>query len=166
MKKNLINHIGYSHQSSYANNPGSYDTGRYSLLLGASYAGVTLKSGIEQLDGDGSNRFQTPLGTNHAYQGWADKFISTPLNGVRDIQASIDKSFFGTQFMFVYHAFTDIQGGEFGDEYDFLISKKIGKHYHLLAKYAFYDADNTIAAQNAGVANDTQKLWIQGGISF
>jgi len=163
----LLYDIGYSHQASYANNPGSYDVGRYSLLLGATYAGLTLKSGIEQLDGNGTNRFQTPLGTNHGYQGWADKFLNTPLNGVRDIQASIDKTFLGTKFMFVYHAFTDAKGqGEYGDEYDFLITKKFGKHYQLLAKYAFYDADNTQASRDAGINQDTQKLWIQGGINF
>lgn len=151
--------IAYSNQSSYRHNPASYNLDRYNLLLGASYAGVTVKSGIELLGGNGMQAFQTPLGTNHAFQGWADQFLVTPGAGVRDIQASIDKSFYGVKFMFAYHAFADSSGhGDYGDEYDFLISKHFGEHYQLLAKYAYYDADNTLAAAKAGVDKNTQKF--------
>ncbi|WP_428354665.1 alginate export family protein [Methyloprofundus sp.] len=159
--------VGYSNQSDYKNNPGNYALDRYNILLGATYVGVTIKSGMEQLDGNGTYAFQTPLGTNHAFQGWADKFLVTPDTGVRDIQATIDKSFYGVKLMFAYHYFTDSNGqGEYGNEYDFLMSKSFGKHYHLLAKYAYYDADNSSTAVNAGVAKDTQKIWVQGSVSF
>jgi len=33
---------------------------------------------------DGSYGFQTPLANNHAYLGWADQFVVTPDEGVRD----------------------------------------------------------------------------------
>lgn len=33
---------------------------------------------------DGLSAFQTPLGTNHLFQGWADKFLVTPQDGLRD----------------------------------------------------------------------------------
>ncbi len=159
--------IAYSNQSSYQHNPASYNLDRYNLLLGVSYVGVTIKSGIELLGGNGTQAFQTPLGTNHAFQGWADQFLVTPDAGVRDIQASVDKSFYGVKFMFAYHAFADASGhGDYGDEYDFLISKRFGEHYQLLAKYAYYDADNTFAAEKAGVAKNTQKIWLQGSVSF
>jgi len=36
--------------------------------------------------------------------------------------------------------------------------KKFGKHYSLLAKYAYYDADQ--------YNTDTQKIWLQGNINF
>ncbi|NYT47445.1 MAG: hypothetical protein H0A75_07590 [Candidatus Methanofishera endochildressiae] len=38
------------------------------------------------------------------------------------------------------------------------------KHYHVLAKYAYYDANeaNGLAAFN----KNTHKFWLQGGISF
>jgi len=159
--------VGYSNQASYKNNPASYGLDRYNILLGATYAGVTLKSGMEQLDGNGTYAFQTPLGSNHDRQGWADRFILTPTTGVRDIQATLDKSFYGVKFMFAYHYFSSSSGnGEYGDEYDFLISKRFGEHYQLLAKYAYYNADNSSAATNAGVDQDTQKIWVQGSVSF
>ncbi len=163
----LFYDVGYSHQASYANNPARYGLDRFNILLGATYKGVTLKSGLEQLNGNGSYAFQTPLATHNNFQGWADQFLITPKNGVRDIQASIDKSFHDIQLMFVYHNFTDSKGeGCFGNEYDFLVTKKLGTHYQLLAKYAFYDANSTLAANNAGVDKDTHKLWLQGSVSF
>jgi len=159
--------VGYSNQASYKNNSADYALDRYNILLGATYVGVTVKSGMEQLNGNGSYGFQTLLGTKHAFQGWADKFLVTPVDGIRDIQASIDKSFYGVKFLFSYHYFTDSKGrGEYGNEYDFLVTKHFGEHYQLLAKYAFYDATNSQAAENAGVEKDTQKIWVQGSVSF
>ena len=159
--------VGYSNQADYKNNPAGYGLDRYNILLGATYVGITIKSGMEQLDGNGAHAFQTPLGSKHVFQGWADKFLVTPVTGVRDIQASIDKSFYGVQFMFAYHYFTDSNGqGEYGNEYDFLVTKHFGKHYQLLAKYAYYDANSGQAATNAGLEKDTQKIWLQGSVNF
>ena len=159
--------VGYSNQADYKNNPGNYALDRYNIILGATYVGVTVKSGLEQLNGNGTYAFQTPLGTNHIFQGWADKFLVTPVEGVRDIQATIDKSFYGVKFLFAYHNFTESSGsGKYGNEYDFLISKHFGKHYQLLAKYAYYDASSSQAAVNAGVEKNTQKIWVQGSVNF
>ena len=159
--------VGYSNQANYQNNPGNYALDRYNIILGATYAGVTIKSGMEQLDGNGTYAFQTPLGSTHLFQGWADKFLVTPDDGIRDIQASIDKSFYGVKFLFAYHHFTDSNShGEYGNEYDVLVSKNFGKHYQLLAKYAFYDASDSVAAVDAGVGENTQKIWVQGNMNF
>jgi hypothetical protein len=159
--------VAYSNQSNYENNPGNFQLDRYNILLGIAYSGVTFKTGMEILDGNGIYAFQTPLGSNHGYQGWADQFLVTPATGVRDIQATINKEFYGIDFLFAYHSFTDSYGhGYYGDEYDFLISKNFGEHYQVLAKYAYYDADNSLVAQTAGVDKNTQKIWLQGSISF
>lgn len=163
----LLYDVGYSNQADYKNNLSNYALDRYNLILGASYEGVALKSGIELLDGNGASAFQTPLGSNHDFQGWADKFTVTPDAGIRDIQASIDKSFYGVKFKFAYHYFIEARGsGKYGNEYDFLIEKRFGKHYQILAKYAYYDAYNSQAAVNAGVEKNTQKLWLQGSVNF
>jgi hypothetical protein len=59
----------------------------------------------------------------------------------------------------VYHDFSDDTGRiHYGDEWDSQITKKFGKHYTLLAKYANYSADK--------FDTDTQKVWVQGNISF
>ncbi len=150
----------YAKQSDYEDNPNGYDVDYFHFTGGASAFGVTFKGGIEQLGGEGAaKRFQTPLATGHAFQGWADVFLATPGNGVRDVYGSAMAVIKGVKFLGVFHDFTDDTGNiEYGNEYDFLIAKKFGKHYSLLAKYAYYDADTN--------ATDRQKFWIQAGIHF
>lgn len=160
----------YSYQADYKNNPNSVSLSRYSLMGGASFMGVTLKGAVEEL-GAGANgsSFQTPYGTNHKFQGWADKFLTTPVNGVRDINATLAAKPFGIKTAFVYHNFQSVTNSiDYGNEYDFVVAKKFGKHYHLLAKYAYYDAYgvNGNASYNPGLTKDTHKFWLQGTISF
>jgi hypothetical protein len=43
--------------------------------------------------------------------------------------------------------------------------KKFGKHYSVLAKYAYYSADHSEGYVVPG-NTDTQKIWLQGNINF
>jgi hypothetical protein len=123
---------------------------------------LTFQGAMEQLDGSGRNKhFDTPLGTNHAFQGWADLFLNTPDNGIRDVFATVSSVLDRGDVVVsgVYHNFTDDTGQlQYGKEWDFLATKKFGKHYSLLAKYAYYNADT--------FGTDTQKIWLQGNVSF
>jgi len=150
----------YAHQSDYEHNPNGYDADYYHIIGGFSAFGVTLKGGMEELGGSGSGqRFQTPLATGHAFNGWADVFLGTPGNGLQDVYGSASTVIKGVKVMGVYHDFSDDTGSiEYGNEYDFLVAKKFGKHYSLLAKYSYYDADT--------FATDRQKFWIQAGVHF
>jgi len=155
----------YSYQGDYKNNAASFDLNRYNLMLGASVSGLTAKLAIEELGSNGTNSFQTPMGTNHKFQGWADIFLVTPVNGIRDVNASLSGKFLGTKLAFVYHNFKSSTNSiDYGNEYDFLITKKFGKHYSLLAKYAYYDADESAAGNTYN--KDVNKFWLQGNISF
>ncbi|MGR9116237.1 MAG: alginate export family protein [Gammaproteobacteria bacterium] len=154
----------YSYQADYQNNPAGYAVDRYNLMAGVTAFGITAKGAMEQLDGNGVSAFQTPLGTNHAFQGWADRFLVTPADGIRDVNFTMAGAVAGTNLVFVYHNFKDDTGTiDYGDEYDFLVTHKFGKHYALLAKYAFYDGDDNAPG---ALKNDTQKIWVQGNISF
>lgn len=149
----------YAWQQDYGTNPISYKDQYFHFMGGVTAFGVTLKGAIEQLDGDGVKGFDTPLATKHAFQGWADKFLRTPNDGVRDVQAILSSTIYGVKLMFWYHNFKDDTGNiDYGNEYDFLITKKFGKHYQLLAKYAYYDAED--------FSTNTQKFWIQGSVNF
>jgi len=149
----------YSYQGDYNNNTADFDLNRYNLMLGATAIGITAKVGIEELGGDGTNAFQTALGTNHKFQGWADMFLTTPGNGVRDVNMSLAGKLLGAKLVFAYHNFkSSINSINYGNEYDFLVAKKFGKHYSILAKYAYYDAQN--------FKTDTNKFWLQGNVSF
>lgn len=153
----------WSFQKDYQHSPTDYEADRFNLMGGlTAFNMVTVQGAMEQLNGFGANkRFLTPLGTNHAFQGWADQFLVTPNDGIRDVfgtlSASLDRG--SLVLTGVFHDFTDDTGQiHYGKEWDFLAVKKFGKHYSLLAKYAYYDADR--------FSTDTQKIWVQGNISF
>lgn len=156
----------YAWQQDYGQSNLSYKDSYFHVMGGATAFNVTLKGGIEQLDGSNGKGFDTPLATKHAFQGWADVFLKTPADGVRDVYASLSGKAFGTKLMFVYHNFNDDTGNiAYGNEYDFLVAKKFGKHYQLLAKYALYKADGNGMGSNAFNKN-TQKIWLQGSVNF
>ena len=149
----------YAWQRDYGSSTLSYKDSYYHIMAGATAFYITLQGGMEQLDGNNGKGFDTPLATKHAFQGWADKFLNTPADGIRDVYGSISTTVFATKLMFVYHNFRDDTGNTtYGNEYDALIVKNFGKHYQLMAKYAYYDADT--------FSTDTQKIWLQGNVSF
>jgi hypothetical protein len=152
----------WSYQQDYQHSS-PYQANRYNVMGGFSAYNFSFQGAMEQLNGSGLNRtFDTPLGTNHAFQGWADLFLVTPNDGIRDVFGTINAKFMENDSLVlsgVYHDFSDDTGNiHYGKEWDFQAVKKIGKHYSLLAKYANYDADR--------YATDTQKIWVQGNINF
>ncbi len=118
---------------------------RFNLMGGFTAYNFTFQGAMEQLDGKGINKtFDTPLGTNHAFQGWADLFLITPKNGIRDVFGTVIGTLDRGDVILtgVYHDFTDDTGQiHYGKEWDFSALKKFGKHYSVLAKYAYYSAD-------------------------
>lgn len=170
---NAIYTAEWSNQSDYGDNPNQYQADRINLMAGATAFNLTLSGAIEQLNGFGkganwaSNKysakaFQTPLGTNHAFQGWADLFLITPADGIRDVFATASYKMMNDSLIMtgMYHDFMDDSGSvQLGKEWDFSVLKKFGKHYSLLAKYANFNTDNP-------AYTDTQKIWLQANVYF
>ena len=164
---NAVYTAEWGKQSDYADNPNHYQADRINLMAGLSAYNLTLSGAVEQLNGYGRNKtFNTPLGTNHAFQGWADLFINpmnnnTLGNGIRDVFATASYKMMNDSLIVtgMYHDFSDDTGVvQYGKEWDFSVLKKFGKHYSLLAKYANYNADD--------FGTDTQKIWLQANVSF
>lgn len=155
-------------QSDYANNPTSYTADYYLVEGGTSYKNVTAKLGFESLGSDngGTVSFQTPLATLHAFNGWADKFLTTPAAGLEDIYGSlsyqvsgVSECVDGTKLELIYHDFSAESGGaDYGTEWNAQISQTFREHYTASLKYADYDAD--------GFATDTRKFWFTVGVKF
>jgi hypothetical protein len=160
---NFLYTAEWSNQSNYADNPNQYQADRFNFMGGASAFNLSLQGAVEQLNGYGANKsFQTPLGTNHAFQGWADLFLTTPANGIRDVFATASYKMLNDSMVVtgMYHDFYDDTGKTtYGSEWDFSVLKKFGKHYSVLAKYANFNADNASFT-------DTQKIWLQANVSF
>ncbi len=155
----LLYNLEFANQSEYADANDGRDADYTKIELGGKIAGVTAKIGQETLGGDGTYGFQTVLATKHAFNGWADKFLTTPANGLVDNYVAIGAKPMGVKLLGVYHSFSEDEGGDdYGTEVNLLAAKKLGKHYLVGAKYASYSADT--------LATDTDKLWVWGQFKF
>ena len=153
----------YAYQKDFARNPSAFELDYYHLIAGASVYGITGKVGFEHFSGQDGVGFSTPLGTNHAFQGWADAFLITPAVGIRDTYGSLSTTVMGIKLLGVFHSFHDDSGNtKYGSEYNFLLSKKFGKHYGLLAKYAYFDTNRSRLFSRPS----RQKIWFQVSITF
>mgnify|MGYP000431872795 CR=1 FL=1 len=150
----------YARQSDYKNNPGSFDADYYTLEAGLQAKGVTGKIGLEVLGADDDKgSFGTPLATLHKFQGFADKFLTTPGDGIEDTYASVFTKIMGAKVGVIYHDFEADEGSaDYGDEVDLVVAKQIHKNVHLLFKYANYNADEH--------STDTQKAILQLTVKF
>ena len=160
----------FAHQTGYAKNPLSISLNYWLGEASASYAGLTGLVGYEVLEGNGTIGFATPLATLHAFNGWADMFLTTPTNGLKDFYLKAAyvipadfiemRSLTGTV---MYHDFTtDNLSAGIGSEWDASLELAIDGNASLLAKYADY--------RGAGVAfggfPDKSIFWLQAAYKY
>jgi hypothetical protein len=147
----------------------------YYLDLGLAYVTkqgpLVFKIYEESLGSDkGTQGFQTPYATKHAFEGWADMFLGTPITGVVYDTAtlSMDMSALGIKWMMNYGTYKQEEGNnDFGTEINAQVLKAFGKKYTLGLKYADYSADKAIANINPITPNiDTKKYWLWGEMTF
>jgi hypothetical protein len=165
----------YAQQSDYksgtSTGAGAIDADYLFGVFGVGFKDVQFKINYEKLSGNGTYAFQTPFATLHAFNGWADKFLVTPADGLEDTFLSVGGApFFDINFMLMYHLFeSDNLGFEYGDEIDFSVGRKFGK-VALLLKYADYEGDKNAlnSTRNAAQApqNSVTKYWAQAEIAF
>ena len=135
------------------------------IKVGQPFLGnLVLKVDYELLEGDGTAGFRTPLSTAHAFQGWADRFLTTPADGIQDIYiTAVATGVFGGKVLVSYHMLeSDNMSYDYGDELNVLFARKFKKYFTFGTKAAFYDADRnaTALARAGGVQNnDVTKVW-------
>ena len=159
----------FAFQTDYADNPQDYRAEYYNAELSANVKPFSFGGGYEVLGTDsndagaGSVGFKTPLATLHAFNGWADVFLNTPAKGLRDIYGFAQVVLPGQiPLRAIYHKYdTDSGGADFGQEIDAQVSRKFGKNWTVLVKYAYYDGKDA-APPSLGVADVTvHKFWAQ-----
>jgi Alginate export len=171
----------FANQRDYGDNPFDIDVNYYLGELGFTFTPggaielITVKGSYEVLEGDGGfAAFQTPLGTNHAFQGWADRFLITPGDGIDDAFATFATKIYGFQFVAMYHDLSSNRDGyDYGTELDLQLTKTFKEHYTVGLKYADYDADeNILNLQRNGLTStgrqafDLTKFWAWVEIKF
>lgn len=154
--------LSYARQSGYHRNPNDYSADYWLADATLDVKGWKLNVGYEVLGADNGRpftSFQTPLGTNFKFQGWADKFLTTPANGVRDLYVGGGygwKKWGGLSAITLsasWHRFdSDRLDQHYGNEVDLLATAKV-KKTALSVRYAHYDA--------RALATDTDKVWLQ-----
>ena len=161
-KAKIAYQLSYARQSDWHRNPNDYSADYYLADVAVDFGGPRVGVGYEILGADNGislTSFQTPLATGFKFQGWADKFLVTPPDGVRDLYAIAGWSWkaFGplkaVTVQAAYHAYrSDRASRSYGDEIDLLASAKFGKITGSV-RYAHYSADS--------FATDTDKFWLQ-----
>ena len=148
----------YASQSNAGDNPTDYDADYYRLELGGTSEGYSAGIGYEVLGSDNGKGFATPLATLHAHNGWADAFLATPTGGLEDLFIWGGVKIGGMPLKVVYHDYSaNVGGGDFGSEWDLVLSRGIGDNWKAIAKYSHFDGDSL---------PDRDKLWIQAEYSF
>ena len=149
----------YAVQSDNGDNPNSYDANYYNIEASTKLNKFTVLAGYEVLGSDNGVGFSTPLATLHKFQGFADKFLSTPAEGVQDIYITGKVAISGVKLGLTYHDLSsDVDSIDYGSEIDFTAAYNFNKNYGVLLKFANYSSDK--------LATDTSKLWLQGVAKF
>ncbi|MGB0936210.1 MAG: alginate export family protein [Colwellia sp.] len=146
-------------QSDAGDNTASYTAIYINAEVGSKFGPVTVLGGYELLGSDNGVGFSTPLATKHKFQGWADKFLGTPADGVSDIYVTVKGKVAKVNLAATMHSLTsDVNNIDYGTELNFSAAYSFNKNYNVLLKYANYSADD--------YASDTDKLWLQAVAKF
>ncbi len=144
----------YARQSDAGDSARRYDADYYLLEGGFKVSGFTLTAGYEVLAADNGVGFATPLATLHKFQGWADKFLATPDDGIEDLYFGLGATAGKFKLGAVYHDFQAEDSSEdFGKELDLVATLPVNEQFTVQFKYATFDADSDRYS-------DTDKLWL------
>jgi len=109
--------------------------------IGLSHGIGNIGIGTEVMTSDGAGgRFLFPLGTNHRFNGYADAFLTTPVDGLVDSYAWVGTEAFGWNHTATFHCYnTENNRTELGWEVDYVASRKLCDSADLIFKGAYLD---------------------------
>jgi hypothetical protein len=157
----LLYTLEYAVQNDYKEGADFIDVPYRFLELGSKWDNFTIKAGYEELGSNALYSFSTPFATLHAFNGWADKFLSTPVEGLIDKYIFLSyQTKLGEMKVALKAYYHDFQSSnnrvDYGTELDLQAQLILSKECNLIVKYASYNAQE--------YATDTQKFW--AGIQF
>lgn len=162
--------LEYAQQKDAAENPADFSTDYKLAEINGSIPvasnKINLAAGYEVLGSDdGDVAFATSLATLHAFQGWADKFLTTPATGIEDTYFSIGTVIKTVTLSLVYHTYSADEGDlDYGKEFGFSADTKVGP-VGITLKYADYSADADTPTA-VGFTHEAKKLWLMAAVTF
>ena len=158
----------YAKQDDYKDGSRLIDNDYYRVGAGAGYGDWFLRIDQEKLSGNSDNKaFQTPLGTNHIFQGWADVFLVTPNQGIEDTILIAGGKVMDATIKAEYHFinsdrnFAKVGGGtgdKYGTEFDVGMYYKFNKQISGSVEYANFKEDDEYASARK---RDIEKFWVR-----
>ena len=156
---NLLYFAEFARQNDSGNNPEEFGHNYVHLGLGAQRGAWTVQAAWELRDGDGTTSLQTPLGTNHGKNGFADRMVLNPPSGSEDcyVRVAIDRPRWSVSA--AYHDFVAARGGDrLGREVDTVARYTVRDPLALFLKVAHYRADTWLT--------DVTKVMVWASWSF
>ncbi len=171
----LLYTVEYAKQDPYQDGASNIDSHYGRLGAGAQQGNWFARIDYEVLSSNhGQSAFQTPLGTNHLFQGWVDKFLVTPKAGIRDTYVTAGGKVGPVTLLTEYHWFdSDVRyvsgagtGSRYGTEWDVSATYPVRKDLVAKIEYGNFTEKDPYTATATSRVRDTQKLWVTALYSF
>lgn len=168
----------YAKQNDYAGGSPLIDAHYFKLGGGAAYDVWSLRIDHEVLSSNnGKYAFQTPLGTNHLFQGWADHFLVTPRQGIEDTFITLSGSIEKAKLYAEYHVFKSDEkfaslnkklGDKYGTELDLSVAYPFTDKISAKLEYAKFNESDVYGTSLQGAARkgDKEVVWVTGMYTF
>ena len=137
-------------QTDAGDNPRSYEEYYFRGKVGMKNDCYNYGAGAEIMTADGKGgRFVFPVGTNHAFNGYADAFLTTPYNGLQDYYTWVGTKFLGFNHTLSYHYFMSQKGSDtLGWEIDYVSARKLNDYTKIIFKAAYLDGQGNDGAKD------------------
>lgn len=168
----------YAKQDDYRGGSNLIDAHYFKVGGGAAYNAWSLRLDYEKLSSnDGKYAFQTPLGTNHLFQGWSDHFLATPRQGMEDIFLTAAGAIDKFKLYAEYHVFKSDEkyqslngklGDKYGTEFDASVMYPFNDALWAKLEYAKFNESDVYGTtpQNAARKGDKEIVWLTAQYSF
>jgi hypothetical protein len=152
--KSLNFEAEYATQSDFGDNPNNLSADSLFVMVQGVFEPLSVKLGYEVLGrSEQDGQFSTPLATLHKFNGWADKFLRTPTDGLKDLYLTLNGKIGPVKWLATYHDFSaESTSTDYGGELDFLFLYSAPWKQGFGFKGALYSADE--------FSTDTNKFWV------
>ncbi len=173
----------YAKQDDYRGGNSAIDAHYLKIGGGAAYNAWSIRLDHEVLSSNnGKYAFQTPLGTNHLFQGWADLFLVTPRQGIKDTFVTVSGAIDKLKIFSEFHVFKSDEnfetlgstpanrrfGDKYGTEFDLGLTYMVNDNLLTKFEYAKFNESDVYGTTLAAAPRKADKeiVWLTAQYSF